>query len=176
MNTSFINTIVRDIAVAIRDRYAERLADEIDAGHQNGKETLEILQESFDRLLAEIQPVTPTVVQTQSPSTPGKSTPSRVSADVLKDERGNPIKCQAIIKKTSLPCSNGAKHNVSGQHLCGVHVKSATNAQPDPNKKAGKASAPTKGTSSFSSIVGASSTSDNFRDIKIDDDISDIDD
>lgn len=192
MDSSFVALLTKQIVTAIRDTFAERFASEIDAGHQDGKETLEIVQESLEKLLEELPktvsvapvtyappqnvvnttPVNNIVQQTAPKTSSSRSTPS----DVLKDEQGNPIKCEAVVKKTSTPCKNNAKHRIGGQCVCGLHAKSANNAQPDANKAPkGGNKAPPKGTSTFGAAVGMTSgTSNSFGSFSIDSNTEDI--
>ena len=188
MESSLVALLTRQIVTFVRDNLAERLSSDIDAGHQDGKETLEIVTESLDKLLAEMPktapvvtpvysapqtvvgttPVTNGVVQTAPKTT---STTRSTASDVLKDDQGNPIKCEAVVKKTSAPCKNNAKHRIGGQCVCGLHAKSANSAQPDANKapKTGGVKAPPKGTSSFGAAVGMpTNTSNSFGSFSID--------
>lgn len=182
MNSSFVAALTKQITTAIRDTFAQRLADEIDAGHQEGKDTLEILQQSLSKLLLELPstvttpppvsvPVVQNVQNTVAPSTQ-KATNSRSNADVLVDAQGQPLNCEMQVKKTGQSCKNKAKHRIGGQALCGVHAKSANNAQADPNKKAGKTNTPAKGTSTFGATIGLSNTTSNdFASFNVEDSI-----
>lgn len=111
-----------------------------------------------------------------TPKTPSGS--RSVASDVLRDDQGNVIRCEAVVKKTSAPCKNNAKFRIGNQCVCGLHAKSVNNAQPDPNKKPGTANkVPPKGQSSFGNVVGVpgSSTSNNFSNfMPATDDVPDI--
>jgi len=180
MDSGLVALLTKQIIIFIKDNLADRLSSDIDAGHQDGKETLEIVTESLEKLLAEIPKTAPVIVPVQQTTPnvnavyhpPPKTASTRsVANDVLKDDQGQPIKCEAVVKKTSAPCKNNAKHRVGGQCLCGLHSKSANNAQPDASKapKAGAVKQPPKGTSSFNSAVGIPAHSSNiFNSFNID--------
>lgn len=178
MNSTFVTTLVRDITHTIANAYADRLASEIDIGLQDGRDTVDILRESFSKLLKEL-PITNTPVSTPmavvgtstSASTTVKS--AAASADVLKDAHGNPILCSASTK-AGAPCKNKAKFKAGEQHLCGLHAKSvlpATGSRPT----ASSTVAPAKAVSQFSSIVGLNSGG-NFSGFSVDvDGVSSVD-
>lgn len=158
MNSTFVTDLVRDITTTISKSYVERLASEIDDGHQDGRLTIDILNESFANLLKEL-PVTPVVKPVTT-----KSTVS--STDALKDANGAPIPCSASTK-AGAPCRNKAKIRVGDAYLCGLHAKSTLpNASGKPTPK---------GASQFSSIVGVQSN--DFSCISIDaDNVPDLSD
>lgn len=170
MNSTFVTDLVRDITTTIAKSYAERLASEIDDGHQDGRLTIDILNESFANLLKEL-PVTPVVKPITPVVTTAVATKSAVaSADALKDANGAPIPCSASTK-AGAPCRNKAKIRVGDAYLCGLHAKSTLpNASGKPT-----VSAPPKGASQFSSIVGVQSN--DFSCISIDaDNVPDLSD
>lgn len=170
MDQTLITLIIKQILETVRDKLASQLALDIDEGHQNEKGTLEIINTSLNKYLTELPKVdmpkpAPVASTSHAPpaanGTPAPATRTAskaVSSDVMKDDKGNPIKCAAVVKKTGAPCKNSAKHNISGVYLCGLHCKSANNAQPDASKKpGGSAKTPAKNTSSFTTAMGVSS-------------------
>lgn len=194
MDQSLITLITKQILETVRDKLSARLAEDIEAGHQNDKGTLEIITSSLDKYLSELPKMEPPKhTYTPVSSVPNHNTPApqtsngtvapasnahpatirpasrTVASDVCKDEKGNVIKCEAVVKKTAIPCKNNAKFHIGNQYLCGLHVKSVNGAQPDASKKltAGTSKAPARNTSSFGTAVGITSTS-NYNNFAID--------
>lgn len=194
MDSSLVTLLVKQIVTFVSDNLSDRLHTAVQTALDDGAYDEDTIKNELNKLLEELPKTAPVayaqpqnvvnstpvnnVVQQTAPKTTSssRSTPS----DVLKDEQGNPIKCEAVVKKTSAPCKNNAKHRVGGQCVCGLHAKSANNAQPDANKapKTGTKTPP-NGTSTFRAAVGMTAgTSNSFGNFSIDntEDISISDD
>lgn len=167
MDRNLVAILSKQIVSFVRDNLASRLATSIDE-NTDGRSTEEVIVDSLTSLLAEIE-ISPAAASSSIPvvgSTPKTaSKPSSKKTDALKSSTGEILRCDMTIKKTGEPCTFPAKQTIGGKNYCGVHAKSANNAQPDPNKKpSASKSGGNKGTTTFGSVVGGigSSSSSSF--------------
>lgn len=181
MDSSLVATLTNQIVTFVSTHIADRLHTVVQEAIDNGQYSSDTIKNELSKMLAELPRHTTSTTNTSNQSTSntsvGKgSSSSKTSADVLKDDAGNPIRCQAVVKKTGAACKNNAKFKVGDQCVCGLHAKSAGGAQPDATKKAGGNKTNTKATSTFSAVVGGGSTagSNPFGSFQLDD--SGIDD
>lgn len=167
MNRTLVDTLAEQIVSYICEHVGERLYNVVNESQDNGTFDEETIPNELKKLLSEMPKtrVSPTSNNTSvsNISTPAAK-PSSRSAGALTDESGQERICEEIVKKTGIRCAHKAKHHINGKYLCGVHAKSANNTQPDSNHKPGaRNNTPGKTTSTFTNIIGnSSSITDSF--------------
>lgn len=170
LSNEFLDCIVSFLKLKLSDTLAQAIED----GHQQGKETRTILDETLGGMIIQAvrsAPPSPPSSQVQNGMVVATATaaPKKApAAGVLTDTAGNALKCSCIVQTTKEPCKNNGKYTeADGNITCGLHHRSYASKKADPTKRPG-AMTPKVGTSSFTGIVGISDSA-SFSSFKPDD-------
>ncbi len=167
MASNLSNELLDCIVSFLKLKLVDTLTQTIDEGHQQGKDTKSILDETLGGMLTQAVKAPPVVASVATITTnavaaapavaPSPSSRKALAKDVLVDEHGQPIICQGIVQNTKMPCTHNSKYReADGTCTCGVHHRSYASKKADPTKKPGATTAK-PGNSSFQGVVGIAS-------------------
>lgn len=166
LSSEFLDCIISFLKL----RLSDTLVQAIDEGHQQGKDTKTIIDETLGGLISQAAKAPANQVTISMPATtvvgaaPDAKPSSRKSSPkegTLLGPDGKALICDAMVQNTKVKCTHPAKYKESdGKCTCGVHHKAYASKTANPDKRPG-ASNPKAGTSSFQGVVNITGNTSN---------------